>query len=147
MDIECIAGAAVHGQQALIVDLYHRAFPDISAPDYVEQRIPLMRDPVLHFARNEDAQALGFKLAYRRGPSLLFSWLGGVLPEARRRGIAASLMVAQHDWARSVGYGQVETHTRSGNSAMIIANLRAGFEIIGMEAKDSHLMLIQQKQL
>jgi len=147
MVISHIIGDAVHAKKPLVVQLYHDVFPDIAAPNYVEQRMPLIQDPVLHLAHDDIGHMLGFKLAYRRGPTLLFSWLGGVLPTARRKGVARALMTAQHEWAKSEGYTHVETNTRSTNNPMITANLSNGFHIVGMESKGTHLMIVQRKSL
>ena len=127
----------VMGDDALDEDLLLRlcraVFAEFDA-SYLAARLPLIVKPVLTLADDDDGQPIGFKLAYEREPGTLYSWLGGVVPSARRRGVASKLMATQHDWARAAGYMRVETRTRAGNNAMIIINLRHGFQIVGLEA-------------
>lgn len=146
-DVTLFEGASVRGQEAMLADLCARIF-DSFDPDYLARRLPVLIDPVLHLAQDDAGAVLGFKLGYRRGPSLLYSWLGGVVPEARGQGIAARLMQAQHDWAAAQGYHWVETRTRASNNRMIIVNLTAGFRIAGVESEEAgHLVVIQRRRL
>ena len=121
-------------------------FPAL-APGFVRSRLPFVAQPYLCLAEHQE-RIVGFKLAYRTADVILFSWLGGVLPEARRKGIAGGLMRLQHAQARSLGYRVIETRTRTSNSAMITINLRHGFEIVGPET-DAHgrFVVIQRKEL
>ncbi|MEO1046224.1 MAG: GNAT family N-acetyltransferase [Pseudomonadota bacterium] len=128
--IQALHKGAVQDRRDTILALCVAAFDDFD-PDYLDGRLPGLIDPILHLAENDSGEALGFKLGYRREPQLLYSWLGGVAPAARRRGVASALMTAQHQWAHDHGYHHVETRTRSINNAMIIANLRGGFNICG----------------
>ncbi len=146
-DIALIEGAAIVSAEPMLVELCTQVFESFD-PDYLAQRLAHLVDPVLHLAQRSDGAALGFKVAYRRGPALLYSWLGGVIPAARGQGVAARLMKAQHDWAAANGYSEVETRTRASNNAMIIVNLKTGFQIAGIEAGDAgHLMVILRKTL
>jgi len=146
-EIVLIQGAAVATAEPMLASLCTRVF-DSFDPEYLAQRLGHLVDPVLHIAQGCDGAPLGFKLGYRRGPALLYSWLGGVIPGARGQGLAARLMQAQHDWATAKGYAAVETRTRASNSAMIIVNLKAGFQITGVEAGDAgHMMVILRRTL
>jgi predicted GNAT superfamily acetyltransferase len=78
-------------------------------------------------ARDDSGGLVGFKLGCRQGGMLFYSWLGGVHPEARRRGLAQRLMAAQQRWARSKGHAQIETPTRAANRTMTITNLKGRF--------------------
>ena len=103
------------------------------APPYLTDRLPRITDPALVAARFADGSLAGFKLGYRRGASLFYSWLGGVHPRARRQGIARELTLRQHELARRQGYEFIETRTRAQNVAMLILNLQAGFRVCGFE--------------
>lgn len=113
----------------------HRIFSDFD-DRYLTGRLPTICDPSLAYV-SEGGNILAFKLGYRRGEFLFYSWLGGVDPAARGKGLAHRLMVAQHDWARTAGYKFIETRTRADNDPMLILNLRHGFTIRGYET-DSH---------
>lgn len=75
------------------------------------------------------------------------SWLGGVVSEYRRRGLARNLLELQHAWASERGYLFVETGAVKDNTAMLSLNLSAGFEIIGNYARTATPRVILQKQI
>lgn len=127
-----------------LVSLCKVIFPDLQ-DDYLLGRLPLLQDAVLHLAEREGAP-VGFKFGYRRDRKILYSWLGGVVPTARRSGIARTLMDQQHMYAVSVGYNFVETRARAGNSAMIALNLRHGFAICGFEIDERGLPMVLQRK-
>lgn len=83
-----------------------------------------------------EGQAVAFKLGYEDDPRTFYSWLGGVIPDYRGLGIAAALMSTQHDWCRKHGYHKVQTKTLNRFRAMLILNIRHGFEIIGTHLSD-----------
>lgn len=146
-EIVLMEGAAIASAEPMLAALCSKVFESFD-PEYLAQRLAHLVDPVLHLAQRSDGTALGFKLAYRRGPALLYSWLGGVIPAVRGQGLAAHLMQAQHDWAAAKGFAEVETRTRASNNGMIIVNLKAGFQIAGVEAGDAgHMMVILRKIL
>lgn len=80
-----------------------------------------------------DDKAVAYKLGYRTGNRLecFYSWLGGVHPHHRRKGLARALTRIQHGWAREHGYLYVETHTWGDNAPMLILNLQEGFHAVG----------------
>ncbi|MBA8883985.1 GNAT family N-acetyltransferase [Dokdonella fugitiva] len=100
-------------------------------PTYLD-RLKNVADPLLLFASHRD-EVIGFKLGYRRGAHLFYSWLGGVRPVARRTGVAAALMRLQHERVAKLGYPFIETRARAANNPMIVLNLRSGFQIVGFE--------------
>ncbi|ULH15606.1 GNAT family N-acetyltransferase [Deinococcus sp. KNUC1210] len=73
----------------------------------------------------------GFKMGYRRSEKHFYSWLGGVLPEARGHGIARRLMDAQHAWATEQGYTTVSTETFNRYRPMLLLNIQSGFDVVG----------------
>ena len=143
---ETVSGDAARATKELLAFCLV-AFDEFS-PDYLTSRLPHVDGPSITVARFTDGSLAGFKLGYRRGASLFYSWLGGVHPQGRRQGVAAELMRRQHDWAITQGYQEIETRTRSANSAMLILNLKSGFQIRGFEV-DAHgrQIVIQRKSL
>lgn len=118
------------------------------APAYLTDRLSHVADPCLVTARFEDGSLAAFKLGYRRGTTLFYSWLGGVHPRGRRQGIARELTARQHDLARSLGYQYVETRTRAQNSAMLVLNIDMGFRICGFESgSGGHDVVMFRKRL
>lgn len=114
-------------------------------PGELQGRLGWAPDPALVAARDGEGALVGFKLGYRQGTDVFYSWLGGVHPDARRQGIAAALMRHQHDWAKGRGYRFVETRTRAANRAMIILNLQAGFTITGLEVGGAGHAVVTQR--
>jgi ribosomal protein S18 acetylase RimI-like enzyme len=114
---------------------------------YLRGRLPFIDDPRLWLALRGDVP-VGFKFGYRREPSLFYSWLGGVDPSARRMGVADALMRLQHDELVASGYRYVATRTRAVNNAMLILNLKHGFQIAGYEVdQDGKAVVWQRKAL
>jgi GNAT superfamily N-acetyltransferase len=115
--------------------------------DYLLARLPRVADPELWLAI-EGGEWAGFKLGYRRGDALLYSWLGGVHPRLRGQGVASALMERQHAHAAALGYRFVETRTRAANNPMILLNLRHSFQITGFEMDARGIpVVIQRKAL
>ena len=143
---ETITGDAARAPDELL-ELCLVAFETFT-PDYLTSRIVHIVDPSLVLARFDNGSLAGFKLGYRRGATLFYSWLGGVHPDARRQGVAAELMRRQHEWAQSQGYTEIETQTRAANNAMIILNLRSGFRVRGFGLDSiGREVVIQRKRL
>lgn len=91
------------------------------------------RDGLVLGAFDPDGALVAYKLGYRTGNrrEAFYSWIGGVHPFHRRKGLYRAMTRLQHDWARRQGFKHVETHTWGDNPAMMILNLREGFIAIG----------------
>ncbi len=79
---------------------------------------------------------VGFKLGYERTPEEFYSWLGGVLPEWRKQGIAQELLRLQHTKVKALGYEKITTKSRNQFTQMLILNLKSGFHIVGTQPRD-----------
>lgn len=93
-----------------------------------------------------DNAVVGFKLGYEHPDGVFYSWLGGVHPHFQKQGIAAACMVAQHDWCREKGYNCVRTYGRNAKKAMLIVNLKAGFDIVStfVDHKGRHKIVFEK---
>jgi GNAT superfamily N-acetyltransferase len=109
--------------------VYVACFGEAPPDDFIS-RVDDRTASMLQFAL-VDGAVIGYKLGYRRNPEVFYSWLGGVLPEYRRRGIARELLQRQHTWCRSQGYRRVRTDTTNAFKDMLLLNIRAGFDVIG----------------
>jgi predicted GNAT superfamily acetyltransferase len=85
----------------------------------------------------EDEKIVGFKVGYERDPGVFYSWMGGVHPNYRGKGIASILMKHQHDWAREAGFEKVHTRTDSRFPEMIKLNKKFGFKELTRIQRDS----------
>ncbi|MDA7501689.1 GNAT family N-acetyltransferase [Chitinophagales bacterium] len=84
-----------------------------------------------------EGKAAGFKLAYDRlGDGSLYSWIGAVLPEFRRMGVAQALADSQEEWAREQGYTSIVFKTRNCFPAMIHFAIANGFKIIDIDKRE-----------
>ncbi|MFB6352091.1 MAG: GNAT family N-acetyltransferase, partial [Bradymonadaceae bacterium] len=95
-----------------------------------------------------DGRPVGFKVGYERHSGQFYSWMGGVVPEFRRRGIATELLVRQHTWAREAGFDSVRTKTTNESREMLILNLERGFEVVGTELdRENDVKIVLKKRL
>ena len=100
--------------------------PDDEIDGVLENRT----DFALQFAVH-DGRPVGFKIGYRQDRERFYSWLGGVLPEWRKRGIGQALMAAQHEHCRKAGFKVIETRTKNKWRDMLVLNLKSGFDVVG----------------
>jgi len=135
---------AVADAAAPLLRLCQAVFPDFTDA-YLVDRLARLEDPLLWLAI-EDGSWKGFKLSYRRADALLYSWLGGVVPELRGQGVASELMRRQHADAATLGYRFAETRTRATNNPMILLNLRHGFQIVGFESDTNGVAVVIQRK-
>lgn len=115
-------------------------------PDQISWRLSQMPDATVILA-SEGTEPVGFKAGYAITEAKYYSWIGGVLPERRRAGIAAEMMELQHDWLSGRGYSVVETATRQDNRAMAAVNLKHGFEIAGLRRNRDNTQILFLKYL
>ncbi|MBZ0136550.1 MAG: GNAT family N-acetyltransferase [Planctomycetes bacterium] len=125
---------------APLVALHHEVLPSrLYATD--EKRKAFL-DEILGALNGREHLILGayiggvpvaYKLGYRTGNrrECFYSWLGGVHPNHRRKGLARVLTRIQHTWAAERGFTYMETHTWGDNPGMMILNLQEGFVAAG----------------
>jgi GNAT superfamily N-acetyltransferase len=92
-------------------------------------------------------EVCGYKVGYELTAEVYYSYLGGVRAAYRGQGIASRLMAEQHRIARQRGHRIVRTHTRNEFRAMLLLNIKSGFDITGVNHKsgDAHLSIILEK--
>ena len=112
-----------------LVSLNDRLFGFGETREHLQAFIRQHTQVLLLFAIRGE-QTVGFKLGYPLDPQTFESWRGGVLPEARRAGIARRLVERQHAWCAAAGFTRIETMTNAENSPMLELNLAAGFRIV-----------------
>lgn len=107
----------------------HREVLGPLSPRRLQRRLRGRRRLLL--AALAEGQVVGYKFGYEDRPGRFYSWIGGVRPDHRRRGVARQLLEKQHEWARGHGYPRVRTHTTNAHRPMLLLNIRAGFDVIG----------------
>jgi len=98
-----------------------------------------------------DEQLVGFKCGYERdsGTKKFYSWLGGVLPRYRNKGVAESLLKKMEEWCLERGYEVLEFKTLNEHKVMLIFAIKNGFEIVDVRysEKDDRKRIVLQKEL
>jgi GNAT superfamily N-acetyltransferase len=85
-----------------------------------------------------EEKPVGFKVGYERDSAEVFySWVGGVMANYRRIGVATKLADEQERWAKYHGYHKVYFKTRNRFSKMIHFGLNRGFKIVDLIKKGS----------
>ena len=92
--------------------------------------------PHLILTAYDGKQPIGFKIGYERDGHF-YSWLGGVLPGCRQKGIAAFLADHQEEWAKNEGYTDIWMKTRNRFPEMLIMALRRGFRIMSLDPRET----------
>lgn len=79
----------------------------------------------------------GCKVAYNRhDDGTLYSWLGGVIPEFRKLGLAKRMADFQEKWALKNGFDAIRFKTLNRHKAMLTFAINNGFLIYNVKAKD-----------
>ena len=113
------------------------AIPEFLNPHGPEEYHRRLDDvPHLILVASVAEKPVGFKVGYERD-SFFYSWMGGILPDFRRMGIAKALADRQEDWARAKGYDSVTFKTRNAHKGMLIFALKNGFDIVGFKEKET----------
>lgn len=97
-----------------------------------------------------DGKPAGFKVGYQRySHDIFYSWMGGVLNEYRRKGIATLLANEQEIWAKNQGHKKIIFKTRNRLTKMIHFGLNRGFMIVDLIKKDKveEYRLVMEKTL
>jgi GNAT superfamily N-acetyltransferase len=95
-------------------------------------REKIVGKPHLILIAEIDGVAVGFKVGYERDGDW-YSWLGGVHPAFRRRGVARLLADRQDEWARQHGYPTVTFKTLNSLRSMLRFGIDRGFNIIRVD--------------
>lgn len=109
-------------------------------------REKLLRQQFYGLVAVVDGEVAGFKFGYEHDDGVFYSWLGGVHPDFQQRGIAQALMKAQHAWCKAKGYVRVRTYGRNVKRAMLIVNIKAGFDIVStfVDEKGRHKIIFEK---
>lgn len=92
--------------------------------------LPLQRVRVGAFAGDT---LVGWSHGWREPGGQFYVASSAVLPQYRRLGVYTRLLAAIEEQALALGCHRVTSHQRADNSAVLIAKLKAGYVICGME--------------
>jgi len=117
-----------------ILVVYKSIFDDYKL-DFFKNRIRQKEDLIIILC-SQHSQLLGFKIGYRYNDTTFYSWVGGVLPENRKKGIAKKLGQLQEQRVKEKGYQKLRTKSMNRFKPMMILNLKNGFDIKSMYTND-----------
>ena len=104
--------------------------PEFDNPYPVEVYSDLLKTDRLILTAYVNNEIAGFKVGYDRfQDDSFYSWMGGVLPEYRKQGVAEQLADHQEKWAKENGYNSIKLKTRKKHEAMIVFSSKRGFII------------------
>lgn len=126
------------------------AIPEFGNDAYdLEEYRKRLKPPSLVLIAYQGSKAVGFKAGYQRGdPHSFYSWMGGILPEYRRKGHATALADRQEQWAREHGFNRIWFKTRNRNRAMLHFALGRDFNITEVIAKpqvEDYRLILEKK--
>lgn len=76
---------------------------------------------------------VGYKVGYQLTEDTFYSWLGGVIPEYRKHGVATLLLNYQEKWARNSGYKEIKVKSMNRFPGMLKLLISNGYEIVGVD--------------
>ncbi|MCL6444163.1 MAG: GNAT family N-acetyltransferase [Alicyclobacillus sp.] len=125
----------------------HESIFTTQSSDVIEEELS-SRPKFLILVAMDDDRVVGYKIGYHDRKNRFYSWLGGVYPEYRNRGIASELMKIQHEWCKLQGYSVIRTQTKNKWRSMLMLNLRHGFDVIGTYTDETgEPKIIMEKRL
>ncbi len=111
-----------------LLHLYETIFDDAKL-DFFIDRITSKTDVIIVLTYFENSP-VGFKIGYRYNETTFYSWVGGVLPDFRRKGIAQKLAKKQEELIKGKGYKKLRTKSMNRFKPMLILNIKNGFDIV-----------------
>ncbi len=87
---------------------------------------------------NENEELIGWFYGYMEDEETYFIDTIGFVPEFRGKGLYSSFLRRMTEYLKAVGYERLVTSHHPNNRAAIIADLKAGFNIVGLELHESH---------
>lgn len=115
----------------LMAHLFNQMFRPERDADSFRRRLAHRGKPLFLVARVE-SEAVGFYIGMELKPTVHFAWLCGVLPDARRSGVATRLMHAAIDWAKAEGYQHIRFECSNNQRPMLHFGVSSEFNIAGI---------------
>jgi GNAT superfamily N-acetyltransferase len=130
------------------VELYQQVFRPKHEIDYFKRRF-LGRYNILTLLARVDDRAVGFWIGFELKPAMFYHWLGAVVPELRRQGVARQLHDAQHAWAKDHGYEYIRCECMNHQREFIYFAVAMGYDIVGIRWDSTHAdnLIVFEKNL
>ena len=130
------------------VEIYNAIFRPKREVDFFKRRF-MGRYNVLTLLARLDNRPVGFWVGFELKPGMFYHWLGGVLPDFRRQGIARQLAEAQMSWAKDHGYEYLRGECMNHQREFIHFAVLLGFDIVGIRWDSTHAdnLIVFEKNL
>jgi len=115
----------------LMAHLFNQVFKPERDATMFHRRLEGRRS-ALFMAARINHEAVGFYVGMELKPSVHFAWLVGVMPDARRMGVATRLMQAAAEWAREKEYRYLRFECHSQMRPMLQFGIADGYDIVGV---------------
>ncbi len=119
------------GELGLIAELYSQIFNPPEDEAFFHRRYHGRYNVSLFVALLDD-QHVGFTVGYELRPTTYFSWLCGVLPDARRLGVATQLMQAQQAFAIDQQYSVIRFECQNQHRAILHLAITEAYDLVGI---------------
>jgi GNAT superfamily N-acetyltransferase len=119
------------------VELYNQIFRPKHDLDYFKRRF-LGRYNILTLIARMDDRPVGFWMGFELKPAMYYHWLGAVVPDLRRHGIARQMQDAQQAWAKDHGYEYIRCECMNHQREFIHFAIDVGYDIIGTRWDSTH---------
>ena len=126
-----------------------RKIPEFDSPYDITEYEKICADDHISLNAFVGEKPAGFKIGYGRfKDGSFYSWIGGVLPQYRKQGVACSLANNQEEWAKK-SFSSIRIKTWKLHQAMLEFCIQRGFIIIKIIPKnfDSESRIWLEKQL
>lgn len=119
------------GEIGLIGELYNQVFSPQQDEQFFRRRFQ-GRHNVSMLVALLDERPVGFIVGFELMPTTYFSWVCGVISDARRMGIATQLMQAQQGLARDHHYGTIRFECQNQHRPMLHVAIKEGYDLVGI---------------
>ena len=122
---------------------FKQALGLFAAPETRSERLEHLRK--LHTRPNpkwivffDGREPIGWFYGYMEDEETFFIDTVGLVPAFRRQGIYSAFLAQLIEYLRAIGYERLTTTHHPNNRAVLIAELKAGFDIVGLELHESN---------
>lgn len=130
------------------VELYNQCFRPKREVDYLKRRFMGRYNTLTLLARMGD-RPVGFWIGFELKPGMYYHWMGGVVAELRRHGIARQLQEAQQAWARDHEYEYIRCECLNHQREFVHFAVEVGYDIVGVRWDSTHAdnMVVFEKNI
>ena len=115
----------------LLAHLHNQVFRPERTEESLARRFT-GRHNVLCLVAQVKNEAVGFYVGFELKPSVHFTWIVGVMRDARRIGIASQLMQSAQSWAKENGYISIRFECNNTHRPMLHFGISEDYEIVGL---------------